>query len=136
MPRHTTESLILAIDIGTSSARTGLFDQSGRGLRRFNAAEQYSVRFGPDGRAELSPVDLLGAVTRARDRTLRRYHKLTARKRVPITKVAASSLWHGLLGLDQSLRPITSIYTWADSRAAGDARALRDKFSERRILDR
>jgi gluconokinase len=50
--------------------------------------------------------------------------------------VGSSAFWHGLLGVDAKLRPITPIYTWADSRCMPDATPLRKEFSEADILQR
>jgi gluconokinase len=39
--------------------------------------------------------------------------------------IGVSCFWHSLLGLDKSGRPITPIYTWADSRCHREAELLR-----------
>jgi gluconokinase len=136
MRKAGSDFLLLAIDIGTSSTRTAFFDDRARRLPETIAAEQYGMIYGSDGRAELSPFDLLGAVTRARSRTLRSYQNLPLSKRLPVSAIGGSALWHGLLGLDRHYRPITPVFTWADSRAAPDARRLRARFDERRIHQR
>jgi gluconokinase len=125
--------LVLAVDIGTSSTRTALFDTKARRLPETSTAQNYSVVYGDDGRAELSPFELLRAVTRARDSTLHSYRSVAAAKRLPIRAIGGSALWHGLLGLDRRFRPLTPVFTWADSRAALDARRLREAFDERRV---
>src|ERR1700759_4415355 len=135
MPKRRSQVLVLAIDIGTSSARTALFDSSGRRLIETTGAEKYRVSYGDDGRAELAPAVLLRAARRAHRRTMRAHTKL-GRRRKPIAMIGGSSFWHGLLGLDQDLRPITPVYTWADSRATFAAQTLREQFDERRILQR
>src|SRR5437660_11190595 len=136
MVKPRADFLILAFDIGTSSTRTALFDNHGRRLPDSSAAVKYSVDYGNDGRAELSPSTLLRAVTRARNRTLRAYRSVAAAKRLPIRATAASAFWHGLLGLDHRFQPLTPVFTWADSRAALDARRLRERFDERLIQQR
>jgi gluconokinase len=113
-----------------------LFDDQGRRLPQTIAAEQYRVSYGNDGKAELAPSDLLGAVTRARNRTLRSYRSFERRARLPIRAIGGSALWHALLGLDRKLRPVTPIFTWADSRAASEARQLRERFDERHVHQR
>jgi gluconokinase len=42
-----------------------------------------------------------------------------------IIGIGVSCFWHSLLGLDQSGRPITPIYTWADARCHEEAELLR-----------
>jgi gluconokinase len=132
MRRRQSEFLILALDIGTSSTRTALFDDKGNRLTETTAAEQYSVSYGADGKAELSSTHLLNAARRTCRRTL----SIGSAKGPPIAAVGGSAFWHGLLGLNKRLRPVTPVFTWADSRAADQARQLRDDFDEHAILQR
>jgi gluconokinase len=120
--------LVLAIDIGSSSARTALFNQRGRVVPGTGARREYSLRYTADGGAELSPRALQRAVRACLRETLRNLHA----KR-PIVAVAGSAFWHGLLGLDRKARPLTPVFTWADSRSVTDAARLREEFDERKI---
>ncbi len=47
-----------------------------------------------------------------------------------IAAVGVSCFWHGLMGLDAEGRPLTPVYTWADSRCRGQAEELRARLSE------
>jgi gluconokinase len=136
MARGDSLPLVLAIDIGSSSTRTALFDQSAHRIDETAASQQYSVRYSPDGGAELSPFILLRAAQHCCGQTLRKYRASTTLKKIPITTSGGSALWHGLLGLDRQLRPITPIFTWADSRAVNDAAGLRQKSSEKQTQAR
>ena len=40
--------------------------------------------------------------------------------------IALSTAMHGLIALDDAMRPLTPLVTWADARARGEARALRE----------
>jgi gluconokinase len=55
---------------------------------------------------------------------------------LPISAVAASSFWHSLIGTDDRNRPLTPVYTWADSRCRADAAALRTELGEPAIHTR
>lgn len=44
---------------------------------------------------------------------------------VEVVALSVSTAMHGLIGLDQDCRPLTPLITWADSRAAPEARQLR-----------
>ncbi|HSU86656.1 MAG TPA: gluconokinase [Chthoniobacterales bacterium] len=123
------ESLVLAIDIGTSSVRTALFDAKARVNRQSRASEKYRVRHSADRGAELDPRVLL----RAARKCLRQTRRLT-KDRVAI--VAGSGFWHSLLGLDRDGQPLTPIFTWAEARCAEDAARLRDKLDEHEIQQR
>ena len=128
-----TEFLVLAIDIGSSSTRTALFDHQARRLAGTGASEEYSIHYGSDGAAELSPIILQRAARRCLSATLRQHAGSRDVRRKQITTIGGSAFWHGLLGLDRNWRPLTPIFTWADSRAADDAARLRQKLSERTV---
>lgn len=136
MTRADSDDLVLAIDIGTSSTRTALFDARARRLPGTNASEQYSLRYTSDGGAELSPLVLRSAVARCYAKTLRAFRASRLLRKKRIAAVGGSALWHALLGLDREMRPITPIFTWADSRATDDAARLREIFSEKKIHSR
>ncbi len=119
------EPAILALDLGTSSVRTALFDEKARIIPGSLGSAEYHVRYSGESGAELDPVALL----RATKKSLR-----LTKSRAPL--VAGSGFWHSLLGLDRSGQPLTPIYTWADSRSATDAAVLREKLDERRIQQR
>lgn len=125
--------LIFTFDIGTSSLRTTLVDGSGRRLPETTAQESYSLRVTPDGGAELSPAVLKRAAKTCIARTLAVYDKQPALRRPPISAVAASCFWHSLIGVDARNRPLTPVYTWADSRCRADAARLREELGERAI---
>ncbi|MEO6871001.1 MAG: gluconokinase [Chthoniobacterales bacterium] len=125
MQRHRTEPAVLALDIGTSSVRTTLFDRKAQPIPGRRASVKYWLRHTPDHGAELDPAQLL----RATKRCLR----LTKSR---LRAVAGSGFWHSLLGLDRAGKPLTPIYTWADSRCAVDAAKLRERFDERVIQQR
>lgn len=117
--------VVLAIDIGSSSARSALFDERGKRLARTNCAREYAVHYGADGCAVLNPRTLCNAVRQCVAETRRSKRKTAA--------IGASAFWHSLLGLDKARRPITPIYMWADSRGAADARRLREELDERAV---
>lgn len=47
--------------------------------------------------------------------------------------IAISTFWHSLAGVDADGRPTTPLLTWADTRAAGEAKKLRVAFDEQEI---
>lgn len=126
MKRAAAKPVVLAIDIGTSSVRCALFDEQARRLPRASTSERYRLRHLEDHGAELDPAVLLGATRKC----LRPFLRLTKSDRLTI---AGSGFWHSLLGLDYDGKPLTPIYTWADSRCAAEAAQLRTEFDERAI---
>ncbi len=119
------DPLVLAVDIGTSSIRTALFDLRGRRLARSLVQHEHSVTHSPAGAAELDPATLERGFLHCLDRTLPH-----ARRR-PVVAVGTSCFWHSLVGTDRRGAALTPIYTWADARCRGDAARLRAELSER-----
>jgi gluconokinase len=132
MHRRKPEALVLALDIGSSSTRSALFDEKARMIAGSDARREYAVRYSADGGAELSPLELRQAARTCVRKTLRA-HRSSRLSKIPIVGVGGSAFWHSLLGLDKNSQPLTPVYTWADSRCARDAMELREQFDEREI---
>jgi gluconokinase len=130
---NISSPLVLAIDIGTSSLRTALFDGRAQRFIQTTAQQTYSLRVTADGGAELSPQTLRRTLLSCLARTLRIYRSDRALRSRPIVAIGTSCFWHSLLGTDEAGRALTPIYTWADSRCREDAARLRAEFSERAI---
>lgn len=133
MPRRPPELLVLAMDIGSSSTRSALFDENGRLLTETRASREYAVRYSADGGAELLPALLRRAVQACLRESLGARRAAPSLRNVPIIAAGGSAFWHSLLGLDQKGRTITPVFTWADSRCAPDAAQLRIELDERKI---
>ena len=126
-PRPAASPAVLAIDIGTSSSRAAIHNRRGNRLAATIAQFAYPLQSGADGRAELDPAVIAKAVQRAVE------HSLAAgngRKGTPLAGIGISCFWHSMLGLNGKGRPLTPIYTWADSRCRKDAQFLREKQRE------
>jgi gluconokinase len=129
MSRRSIEPVVLAIDIGTSSVRTALFDGNAEPIPRSNAGQIYRVRHSAEHAAELDPQVLLGATRKC----LRQTRRLAKN---PVNAVGGSGFWHSLLGVNRAGKPLTPIFTWADARCAEDAARLRETFDERTFQQR
>ena len=114
---------ILALDVGTSSIRAIGYDALGRPLPGVDGRVGCEPTPTPDGGSELDPEELVAATASAIDRCV-------ASAPGPPAAVGASVFWHSLLALDADGRPLTSIITWADTRSAGAAEALRARLDE------
>jgi len=121
--------MVIALDVGTSSARASLYDGRGEPLRgRFHQVT-YRPRVTADGGVEHDPTVLLDAVIACLDAVTSRRR----RRPVDVRAVGVTTFWHGLLGFADNGRPVTPVYTWADSRAAGEAARLRASADEDRL---
>ncbi len=128
-PTRAEPPLVLALDVGTSSARALLFDRRGRALRGIQARVSYAPRTTQDGGSELDPRRLFAAVCDVLDGCLRR----AGPRATEIRGVATSMFWHSLIGMGPDGKPLTPCYTWADLRGDGAARELRQKLDERAV---
>ena len=128
--RPDDRSFVLAIDLGTSSVRSALFDEMARVVPGSRARLAYGVRYSVEHGAELDPAALL----RATRRCLRQTQRGLTKSCVPV--IAGSGFWHSMLGVDRAGEPLTPIYTWADTRSAEDAARLRKQMDERTIQQR
>jgi gluconokinase len=124
--------LVLALDVGTSSARARVYDERGRARPGAEGHVVYEPRTTPDGGVELDANSLIDAVARAIDECLAGCGK-PARD---IAGVGASVFWHSLLGLDGSGRALIPVLTWADTRSAAAAQTLRRELDEGAVHQR
>ncbi|MEM7405860.1 MAG: FGGY family carbohydrate kinase [Pseudomonadota bacterium] len=121
--------LVLAIDMGTSSTRSMLFDMRGRPLPASLAQRRYAPDSDASGKFELRPARVLESTRQCLDETLAWHQQ--RRPRARIAAVATSCFWHSLIGTDARARPTTAIITWADTRAAADATRLSTELDAR-----
>ena len=121
-------SVILALDIGTSSTRSAIYDAKGERVLATTAQIAYPLQASPDGKAELRPADIERAVARVFAETFKAWRATNSL--APIAAIGVSCFWHSLLGLDEAGRAITPIYTWADSRCRAEAKRLRERGGE------
>jgi gluconokinase len=116
--------MVIALDVGTSSARATLYDARGRAVPgRFHQVRYAPVTTG-DGGVEHDPAQLLDAAAACVDAVVR------AARHDDVRAVGVTSFWHGLLGFDAAHRPVTPLFMWADSRSAREAGLLRDALDE------
>src|SRR5262249_9479791 len=119
---YPRSSMILAVDVGSSSARASAYDEAGRALDDLFHQVRYEPAVGRDGAVEHDPRRLLDSVAECVD-------ALHVRAR-GIRAVGIATFWHGLLGFDREGRPLTPVYMWSDTRSTPEARLLRSALDE------
>ncbi len=124
-PTPSSELLILAIDVGSSSVRAMIFDRRGKALDGVFAQVHYTPDTTPAGGSMFTPVKLCDAIFESIDTALQQAGPHAAR----IGLVAMDTLVSNLLGIDANGRPTTPIYTWADIRGADLADAWAERLS-------
>ena len=125
--RQMSPPFVLAVDVGTSSARAALFDAAGREVEGTLARVEREFRTTPDGGAELNADAAIEDVTRTVDAALAQAEA----RGLNVEAVAVSCFWHSLVGVDKDARALTPLYGWADTRAANQVSELRRRFDER-----
>ena len=116
---------ILSIDVGSSSVRAELYDDSGNNIEGTEVKLDYDFEYTADGGATQDADELFELVVQAVDGAL------SGAGDAEISGVAMSTFWHSILGLDGSGRPTTPILTWADRRAAESVPELLARIDER-----
>jgi len=124
------ESVILAVDLGTTSAkvlalRTGPLTAEGQGeggLIAARAERGYPLLSPLPGYAEQDPEAIVRAVSEA----VREAVEAAQAGPDGVLAVSFSTAMHALIAVDEQGRALTPSITWADLRAAGQARRLRE----------
>lgn len=124
---HGERGCVLALDIGTSSARASLYDMQGQPVPSRFTHTTYSPRVSADGGAEFDPRWLLAVVSDAIDRLL------AEPAPGPILAVAIGSFWHSLMGLGADHQPLTPVFAWLDARSRSVLPDLRERLDERAV---
>jgi gluconokinase len=122
--------VVIALDVGTSSARAAFYDGEGRPIAGRSHQVKYTPRLTPDGGVEHDANHLLEAVVACLDAI----HP--NRPPEETRAVGVATFWHGLLGFDSGGHPITPVYMWADTRSAGEAQILRSALDDTAIHTR
>jgi gluconokinase len=128
-PTPPAPPLILALDVGTSSTRTLLFDATGAAITSVHAQRPYKLTLSSAGEVSVDADALLAVVTQTIDDALAAAGPLAEQ----IGAIAIDTFWHGLLGVDAQGEPLTPLITWEDTRPYTAARQLRGELDEEAI---
>ncbi len=123
-PTQVKTPLILTLDVGTSSTRAMLFDRHARPVTGIIAQVANQLRTTAGGGAEFDPADILAGVVTVIDQVL----DLAGSLAKQITGVATDTFVTNIVGIDAVGRALTPVFTYADTRCAPDAAALRQEF--------
>ena len=123
------QPIILALDIGTSSARALLYDTHGNALPDMQTQMTYQLTTSHEGEASVDADFLVELVAHTIDEVLQKAGALATR----IAAVATSTFWHTLLPLDAAGRPLFPLITWEDTRPQRASVELRARLDESAI---
>lgn len=126
------KDLVLALDIGTSSVRSALYDCAGNVLPQTMVKNERRLTATEDGGAEIDADEAFEQIVAAIDEVLKRSQRVKGE----IVCAAASSFWHSLVGVDPKGKPTTKVFGWADTRSREQVAILRKRFDENEVHDR
>lgn len=118
------EPLIVTLDVGTSSARTLLFDADARVVAGFGLQLPYRITTTADGGVEIDPDELAGLAIRCLSAI---HDQLREAGRKP-AGIAFCTFWHNVLGVDSKNRPTTPILHLFDTRGTQAAKRIGEKL--------
>ncbi len=116
-------TVFVGVDIGTTSTKTIAYDLEGNILA--DESRDYPLDSSRFGRAEQDPEEILEAVL---DSLACVVDAAKGRSGGKISGVAFSAAMHSLLALDEDGNPLTASITYADNRAAIQAKKIREKL--------
>ena len=109
-------AVVIGLDVGTTATKAVAFDRGSSW--RHTAVREYPLLQPAPGWQVQNPRQIVDAVHGALGEVVSRSRGAS------VVAISLSSAMHGLIGLDDDLRPLTPLVTWADARATDEARAL------------
>lgn len=129
---NTETPIVLAVDIGTSSVKAGLYDGKAMSVDGTHVSVEHEQDVGNDGKVE-EPVERIAeAVEQAIDRVVEKADELD----LEIASVAMDSMASTVLAVDADGKPLTPVFTYADTRSAKDVDRLREELDEAEVHQR
>ena len=108
---------MLALDVGTSSVRAGVFDETGAPLEGVEAQTRHELTHGHEGAAEFDAEHLVDVAAAAIEDVRREAGG-------EVDAICAACFWHSLVPVDSAGRAIGPLLTWRDTRSAEAAARL------------
>ncbi|MGO9411371.1 MAG: gluconokinase [Spirochaetia bacterium] len=121
--------MVLSLDLGSSSIRAALFADDGSVIPGQAAAREHALRTTADGGSEADADHLLELMVQCVD-------EAAAKAVGKIDAVAMSTFWHSMVPVGVDGRALGPLTTWADTRAARQARSLAARLDEDRTRGR
>ncbi|MDN5558467.1 MAG: gluconokinase [Ruaniaceae bacterium] len=115
---------VLALDVGSTAARGGLFDAKGRPILGTRIKVDHDFATSSSGRSAISPDLVVDEVTAIIDAIV------TKRLAGKIAAVAMDTFSSAVVGVDDGGAAITPCFTYADSRPASDVSYLLRRTDE------
>ena len=115
---------ILAVDIGSSAVKAGLYDAEANALPHTLVSISHEQRTAADGTHEEDAEAIQRVTEMAIDRAL----DLAGEDAEQIAAVGFDAMASTILGVDVRHDPVTPVFTYADTRTAVDVDALQESI--------
>jgi gluconokinase len=122
--------VVVALDLGTSSARAIAFDRSAAPIPGARCQISWKPQTEPVGAHQFDADLLFDCVVRCLDGLAERLDALDLGN---VLAVGCCSFWHSSVGVDAEGRAVTPVITWADMRAADQAGQLAREMGAERL---
>ena len=114
---------ILAVDIGSSAVKAGLYDAEANALPHTLVSVAHQQRTAADGTHEEDAEEIQRATESAIDGAL----EAAGDDARHIAAVGLDAMASTILGVDSRHEPVTPVFTYADTRTAPDVNALQEQ---------
>jgi xylulokinase len=123
-------TLLLGLDVGTTSVKVGLFDETGRQLSA--AGREYALDHPAPDRAELDAEFYWSATVSA----VRGVLEAASADPSAVAAIAVSSQGESIVAVDSAGLPLGKALIWLDNRAGEEAGILSEKFGDADVYAR
>jgi xylulokinase len=123
-------TLLLGLDVGTTSVKAGLFDVAGRQVAA--AGREYRLAHPAPDRVEIDPEAWWVAAVAA----VREALAVSGADPSSVAAMAVSSQGETIVAVDAAGRPLGPAIVWLDNRATTEARFLGERFRNDEVYDR
>ncbi|GGC08172.1 gluconokinase [Cellulomonas carbonis] len=124
------DPLVVALDVGSTASRGGLYDATGRPVRGHQHKVPHAFTVAADGTSVIGPDQVADEIAAILD---------AVTTGVPVGRVAGVAMdtfASSLVAVDAGGGALTPCFTYADSRSAGEVVALRAELDERALHQR
>jgi len=123
---------VLAIDIGSSATRGRIYDARAVPIKKLEARIHHQFAIRGDGTAEVDAEQLCAETEQVIDALVEGAGKHAE----AIAAVAMDTFAATVVGVDEAGKPLTPVYTYADTRPAAAAETLRQRLDEDALQQR
>lgn len=124
--------LVLALDLGSSAVRCGVYDGKGRAVAEMEDRRPHRLLTDRDGGSRVDPDALLASLFHCFDTVLERLGPAAQ----DIGGVGSCTFVANVMGLDRSGRPVTPLTTYADTTSWVQAERLAAELDQEAVRQR